>query len=84
MTQFASELQVDGHVADPPLQRYGEQLGLPVVPAPRVAQVPFTEAPVASEQASQPPALQAALQQTLSAQKPDEHCDAVVHPLPFP
>ena len=81
--QFASELQVEGHVADPPLQRYGEQLGLPVAPAPRVAQVPFAKAPVAIEQASQPPALQAALQHRPSAQKPEMHWEASVHTLPF-
>jgi hypothetical protein len=55
-----------------------------VVPAARVAQVPFAPAPVAIEQASQPPALHATLQQYPSAQNPDEHCEAVTHTAPFP
>jgi hypothetical protein len=54
-----------------------------VVPAEKAVQVPSVVPPAAIEQASQPPALHAALQQRLSAQKFEAHCEAVAHTAPF-
>ena len=55
---------------------------LHAVPVSR-AQVPSTAAPAATEQASHAPALQAALQQTPSAQKPLSHSAPPAQGLPL-
>jgi hypothetical protein len=54
--------QSAGQLAFAPSHTNGLQLGSPVLPLASTLQVPFTVAPLATEQASQPPA-QAELQQ---------------------
>jgi hypothetical protein len=56
---------------------------VPALPVAKFAHVPFDGAPAAMEQASQLPPLHAALQQTPSTQKPEEHCAALAHTAPF-
>ena len=64
-------MQAVGHEALVELHTYGAQLGLPAAPATLV-HVPLELAPSVAEHVSQAP-LQALLQQTPSAQKPEAH-----------
>ena len=69
-----SDVQLVGHVGLTPLQRYGEQLGLPALPEGLFAHPPVEQVPHAP---------QAELQQMPLTQKPDEHWVGVVHEEPL-
>ena len=74
----ASTMQLDGHVAESPTQRYGAQAGLPALPAGAFEQVP----PVpGSAHVSHAPA-QAVSQHTPSTQWPLAQVLAVVQSVP--
>ncbi len=70
--QFASLVHVVGQVASVPSHTNGAHVGVPDAPDARVVHVPVAVAPSAVVQASQAP-VQAALQQTPSAQKVEVH-----------
>jgi hypothetical protein len=70
--QLASVVQPVGHVVSVPSQTNGVQLGDPAAPLLSSVQVPLAVAPPAVVHALQAP-VQAELQQTPSAQKPEMH-----------
>ncbi len=72
LTQLASDVHVVGQVLAVPEQTNGAHVGVPVAPEGRVVHVPVAVAPSAVVQASHEP-VQAALQQTPSAQYEDVH-----------